>query len=665
MRREDWLQRLAGWLPSGAAADFDRWRRAGAAATERWRRYLEEIPEPDQTRWPGSWLRPKGNLSRGGLLLLLLIALLPLLSMVVRISAWPGVLGPGTGGTMLSSLAYDLNHWLSLRDISAEDREHVLYVLFVPTAAVLIAFARLALGIRVIGFRAILIAVGFQHSGIVPSVLLILVMVFVVASIRPVLVRMRLTYFPRIAVIMSVSVLVLVGALMVAPWVRSDALWSMAFFPVIVLGLMAEGIAKTIDRDSTLTAFWRTGMTIVIALGLAGLSLIPVLREFALEFPELVVTQIVLIVLIAEFLDLRLLQDWDAKLSEVAPPRLFPRGPALRIAVVRNRHRNGVIGQLGAPGQGGYRRRTVKHIVACLRQKGHTVNVLEGDMSLLANLRSFMPPNLLNGEPGGIVLNLAHGIQGEVAAAHVPAMLELAGLAYTGATPLGFTSTQDRLLAHALLRQHGLATPEYSLLCAPGSGLRSLQYPVVVRPRTATGRRPRVASNRQQLIEAVAQIAHRDGVASVVEPFVAGREIEVAVLGNQPARCMPLVEVLPGRAGRVCPAVLDAPLAAAVRSAALAAFRACNCRDYAVVQLRLPQAGAPVIVGLETTAVLEPGATFEVAAATAGLAFADLVELIVGIARERYRPEPGAAGTAVGPVSATPGDGSGGELVAG
>ncbi len=664
MRPPNWAQRLTGLFSFLTVAELERYRRAVAMRLGQWREFLDATPDPGRTRWPGSWLRPKGNISRGGLLLLLLIALLPLLSMIVRISAWPGVLGPGTGGTLLSSIAYDLNQLLSLRNVSPADRDYILYVLFVPTGAVLIAFARLTLGIRVIGFRSILIAVGFQQSGILPSVLLIVVMVFVVASLRPMLVRVRLTYYPRVAVIMSVSVLMLVGALILAPWVHSDMLWSVAFFPVIVLGLMAEGIAKTIDRDSTLTAFWRMGSTIAIALLLTAISRLPLLREIAIEFPELVVTKIVMIVLIAEFLDLRLLQDWDAKLSGVAPPRLFSRGPSLRIAVVRNRHRNGIIGRLGAPSRGGYRRRTVKRIVECLREQGHTVQVVEGDMSLLSNLREFLAPNLLSGQPGGIVLNLAHGIQGNVAAAHVPAMLEMSGLAYSGPTPLGHVCTQDRVVAYALLRQSGLATPEFSVVCEPGSDCRRLQYPVVVRPRTASGRRPRIAASRQQLIEAVTHIARRDGQAGVIEPFVAGREIEVAVLGNDPPRCLPLVEVLPGRAGRVCPAVLDAQLAAAARVAALTAFRACNCRDYALVQLRLPPAGPPVVVGVEATTVLEQGETFEVAGAAAGLQFSGLIERIVGIARERYRPEPGPASRAVGPVRAAPGGGSGGQLVA-
>jgi D-alanine-D-alanine ligase len=660
-----WAQRLAGWGSALRALDADQYRRAFGARLAHWREFLEGTPVADATRWPASWLRPKGNLSRGSLLVLLLIALLPLLSMIARISAWPGALGSGFTGTLLPAIGHDLDQLFSLRNIAPVDRDYVIYVLFVPTAAVLITLARLTFGIRVIGFRAILIAVGFQQTGIVPSLVLILVVVLVVLGVRPFLVRTRLPYHARAAVILSISVVILLSALLVAPWVRSETIWSMAFFPVIVLGLLTEGIAKTIDRDSPLTALWRATMTIAIALALAGISQLPFLREITIEFPELVLTQIVMIVLISEFLDLRLLHDWDAKLSGMAPPRLFSPVSALRIAVVRNRYRNGIIGRLGVPSRGGYRRRSVRRVVECLNERGHSVEVVEGDMSLLSSLSGFMPPHLLTGQPGGLVFNLAHGIQGDLAAAHVPAMLEMSGLAYTGPTPLGHACTEDRVVMRTLLRQAGVATPDFRLINDAADDCRDLHYPVFVGPRIASARRRRIARNRQQLLDEIARLARREGRGCIVEPVIAGRRIEVAMLGNSPARCLPLVETLPGAAGRVCPAVLDAKLAAAARAAASAAFRACNCRDYALVEICITPGGLPVVLGVTTAGVLEQDAAFEVAAAAAGLAFAGLIDRIVDIARERYRPEPAAGSQAVVPVRDAGSGQNGGQLVAG
>jgi D-alanine-D-alanine ligase len=639
--------------------DLERYRRALRLRLAHWRAFLAATPQPGATRAPASWLRPKGNISRGGLLILLVIAVLPLLVMILRVSSWPGVLAEGGG--LLQSVGHDLNTLLSLRNIAPSDRDRVLYLLFVPTGAVLIALARITFGVRVIGFRSILLSIGFQHSGIVASMILIAVVVAVVLGIHPLLTRVQLTRYARAAVILSVSVLILVLAFMAAPWFRSELLWSVAFFPVIALGLMTEGIAKTVDRDSGLTAMWRAGMTIAIALVLAGISQVPVLREIAIEFPELVITQIVVVILIAEFLDLRLLQDWDARLSGMAPPRLFSPSPALRLAVVRNRHATGIIARLGAPARGGYRRRSVSRLVECLRQRGHSVIVVEGDMTLLGQLRDFMPAHPMSGLPGGLVVNLAHGIQGDVAAAHVPAMLEMSGLAYTGPTPLGQVCAEDRIVMRTLLRQAGLATPEARLVRHPADDCRDLLYPVVVGPRAGAGARRRIARNRQQLLDVIARLTRRDGQQVVVEPLVAGKQVVVPVLGNAPARCLPIVGILPGRAGAECPAALDAGVAAATRAAALKAYRACNGRDFALVEVCVTPTGTPVVMGVDASGALEQDGPFEIAARAAGLSFTDLLDLLIDVARERYRPEPEPGSTA---AAAARGENRG-QLVAG
>lgn len=606
----------------------------------RLREYLAEgvTSDPDSPL-AVRWLRPKGNLTRAELMLLLLAAALPLLIMLARISALPGVLSPGMNGSLLQTVGHDLSMMLSLQDVPAGDRDRVLYMLLLPMSAMLIAFTRLTLGIRMIGFRAILISVGFQESGIVPSVILICVMVAVVLTIRPSLVRLQLPYLARVSVIMCTSVVVLITSLLVAPWINSSVLWDVAFFPVIVLGLLAEGIAKTLDRDSGLTAMWRAGMTVAIALVLAGIAQISIVREIAILFPELVITQIVAIILISEFLDFRLLQDWDAKLSSVAVPRLFGDASALRVAVVRNRRSSGVIGRLGPPSRKGTSRRDVRRIVTALREKGHLVKLLEGDISLFSKLRDFIPEHPSSGRPGGIVFNLAHGLQGDAPAAHVPAMLEMSGVAYTGPTPTGQIQALDRLTADVLLAQAGVATAGPRPTSAIDGATGDPGFPLVVKPRHAARYKLRIARNQKQLDEALRLVARRDRQAAVVESLVEGIEIRVALVGNDAVECLPLVQVdAPDSENpMVCPAPLEAELALQVRETAIAAFQALSCRDYALLNVVVPSNGPPCVVDIDTVGVFAEAGAFELAAEVAGYGFADLIDRVLAVARDRYR----------------------------
>ena len=122
--------------------------------------------ESDASLAPAStWFRPKGNLTTGELTFLLTLATLPLVMVIVRVLSLPDVLSAEFSGTWFSVVGSELSSMLSLHDIPAGDRASVLYMLFLPTSALLIAIVRLTLGIRVIGFRAILISVGFQRAG--------------------------------------------------------------------------------------------------------------------------------------------------------------------------------------------------------------------------------------------------------------------------------------------------------------------------------------------------------------------------------------------------------------------------------------------------------------------------------------------------------------------
>ncbi len=602
----------------------------------------QESAEPHSTRgWPASILRPKGNLSNQELSGLLILAGLPLVIVLVRILSLPDVFGSSLSGTWIPSIGGSLNQALSLQEIPAGDRNSVLYMLFLPISALIIAIARLTFGIRVIGFRAILISVGFQESGIVPSLILIGVVVMIIVGVRPALQRIRLPGTARLSVIMSIGVLVLVAALLLAPWTRSEMLWRVAFFPVIVLGLLAENIAKTMDQNSGLVAVWRTGMTIGIAMLIAGLSQIPVLREIVIQFPELVITEIILIILVSEFLDLRLFQDWDSSLSGMAIPRLFAAPDSLRIAIVRNRKQNGVIDRMGAQARLGYSRGAVRRISASLREHGHTVERFEGDMTLFSKLREFIPPHPRTREPGGIVLDLSSGIQGEAAKGHVAAMLEMAGILYIGSGPFGRMVASDRVVGSQLLRAAGIATPDVRIVTRRREPLEGLTYPVVVRPRHSSILRPRIVREQEKLDASIRRIQRRNEPEAIVEQYIVGREIEVALIGNDPVECLPLVEFKPDSGERICPAQVDPETEDRICGAARAAFRTLGGRDAARVRIRLSRSGTPYVITLESLGGLEEGETFERAAAAAGLPFSVVMNRIVAAATTRCRDDAG------------------------
>ena len=585
---------------------------------------------PPSGRW--TLIRPKGNIGPSALAVILALGGLPLLLAFCRMLALPGESVSIFGLGPLRALGAALDQWVTLDWIPPADRGSILYLLLLPTGALLIAFTRLTLGVRVLGFRAILIAIGFKASGFVPSLALLLVVGLTILTIRPWIRRIGLPLYARVAVILCLSVTIMVAALLVAPWMHSDAVWGVAFFPVIIMAMLAEGIAKTLEQDDAMTAAWRAGWTIAIALVILGVD--AVIAPVILQFPELILTELISILLIAEFMDLRLMESGPERLSALLAGAGWRSTPRPKIAVVRNRDSTGCVGRLGVPAPGKYGKHSVQRPVDALREQGFQVKVLEGDMTLLRELGGVLPPNASRGTPGGIVLNLATGMQGEGRFSHVPAMLEMAGIPYTGPGPIALARLADRSTLLALLAQASIPVPRWQVISDPGETV-SLDFPLSVRPRFEPDAPKIVVRRRKTLRAAVREIRRHYAQPTVVEQVVHGRKIHASLLGNGALECLPLVES--GETdGKTCPAPIEEAQAERLRETVRKAYAIAGCRDYARIDVRLSAFGEPVVVDIRWVDVFERRGAFVSAAAEAGYTFPALMRRIVDEAAKRY-----------------------------
>jgi D-alanine-D-alanine ligase len=359
----------------------------------------------------------------------------------------------------------------------------------------------------------------------------------------------------------------------------------------------------------------------------------------------------------------------------------------MKVAVVRNRAREGVINRFGQPCPEVYGKRSVQMTLDALRAGGHRVAVLEGDKNLLAHLEAFMPPDAETGRPGGMVFNMAYGIQGQSRYTHVPAMLEMAGVPYTGAGPLGHTVSLDKVVTKILMQNAGVPTPNFKVMNRTDMDDSGLTFPLIVKPRhESTSYGLHLAENRQELEEAVLSVVSEYQQNTLVEEYIDGREVAVGLLGNQPAECLPLVEFdfgdrsvkavtwndkyhkHPDETARLCPAPVDEQLAARLRELSRVTFSACYCRDYSRVDIRIDRSGNPFVLEINSMASLGEGGAFVLAAKTAGYTFSGLVCRILDVAHERYfgvpaprdtratRPtdEPSCSAPGIGPSQVAP-----------
>ncbi len=315
---------------------------------------------------------------------------------------------------------------------------------------------------------------------------------------------------------------------------------------------------------------------------------------------------------------------------------------------------------------------TTDAIIAALQAAGHRATLLEGDLSLPDRLRALQPE---------ICFNLCEGHWGASRESHVPALLEMLRLPYTGADVLGLALTLDKPMTKRVLAYHDLATPPFQVFQRADEPLEpGLRFPLFVKPsREGSSLGISGSSIVRTEAELRAQLKaqlRRFQQPILVEHYVRGREVTVGVLGNAGddgaapegigkrsssapgLRVLPPLEVhvthYPGGEDGVytggiksepgeeyfftCPAQLPDEQAARLQELAAEVFRVTGCRDVARVDFRLDAdaAGTPCVLEVNALPGLCPGYSDLVLAAEAGgLDYAGLINAILDAACHR------------------------------
>jgi D-alanine-D-alanine ligase len=245
-----------------------------------------------------------------------------------------------------------------------------------------------------------------------------------------------------------------------------------------------------------------------------------------------------------------------------------------------------------------------------------------------------------------VVFLALHGGTGEDG--HVQAVLDLAGLAYTGSNHTASAAAMDKDLSKRLFRAAGVPTADW--LMAPvreRDVAERLGWPVVVKANKQGSSVGLSIVRRAEDLQAAVELAGRFDDEVMIERFVPGRELTVGILEGEP---LPVGEiVMPGEifdyqakyqqggAREIFPAELPAAAAAALQQLAVRAHEALKLGAYSRIDFRLdPQGGfwcleANSLPGMTATSLLPQ------AARVAGIGFPDLCERICRAALAKPR----------------------------
>jgi D-alanine-D-alanine ligase len=241
-----------------------------------------------------------------------------------------------------------------------------------------------------------------------------------------------------------------------------------------------------------------------------------------------------------------------------------------------------------------------------------------------------------------------HGGRGEDGT--IQALLDLAGVPYTGSGHLPSALAMDKDLSKHLFRAYGVGTANWLMATDRSSPVRAadveraLGWPVIVKPsKQGSTVGLSIVKQEGELAPAIAEAFEHDDEV-MIEQFIAGRELTVGILGGE---ALPVGEIIPkheiydyeckytaGMAEEIFPAPLTAEQTASVQMQARQAFAALKLGGCARIDFRMSASGDFYCLEANTLPGMTATSLIPQAAVAAGIPFPELCERIALLATE-------------------------------
>lgn len=246
-----------------------------------------------------------------------------------------------------------------------------------------------------------------------------------------------------------------------------------------------------------------------------------------------------------------------------------------------------------------------------------------------------------------VVFNAVHGQYGEDGI--LQGALELLGIPYTGAGVLSSAMAMDKGISKRIFLSAAIPTPR-SLLFTKADLNRDLvaeiindfSIPVVVKSASqGSSIGVVIVEDVGNLSNAIKQ-AFQYSSTILIEEFIRGRELTVAVWGKGEPKALPVIEIVPysgrydyhskytkGATEYIVPAKLADEITLQVQKVALEAFTILGCCGIARVDIMLDSDNNPYVLEVNTIPGMTATSLVPKAAAAAGISFPDLCEKLL------------------------------------
>ncbi len=304
---------------------------------------------------------------------------------------------------------------------------------------------------------------------------------------------------------------------------------------------------------------------------------------------------------------------------------------------------------------------TEGHVVNALREIGHHVRIMGVGYDIQAIVHE------LTTHPPDMIFNLTEQFRDDrILDKNVAGLLELMKIPFTGAGASGLMLCRDKGLCKQILGLHKIRIPKF-LILPPGRTVhapKGFPYPAVVKPIYEDASdgisNASIVKNDEEMLDRSRFVHQRWNQLAIIEEYIEGRELYVAVIGNKRLTALPPREIRFGDNTGDGPVIatsrvkwnkeyrdkwkigygfaqLSDELAARISRVCKKVYRLLKIHDFGRIDIRVTPENKIIILEANPNPDLAYGEDVAEAASKGGLEYRVLIDRIVRGALQRYQ----------------------------
>lgn len=243
-----------------------------------------------------------------------------------------------------------------------------------------------------------------------------------------------------------------------------------------------------------------------------------------------------------------------------------------------------------------------------------------------------------------VVFIAMHGPFGEDG--KIQGMLDTLGIKYTGSQVAASAIGMDKILFRKIMKVENLPIPIYVVISKSERKInigRLKKLPYFVKPYDQGSSVGASIVRRRRDLKKALKLAFSFSDKALVDEYIKGMEVTCSVLGNENAKALPVIEIIPKKgdffdyeskytesgSDEIVPARISKKLTREIQKLSIKVHKAIGARGFSRVDFILKENKYPIILEINTIPGLTPMSLLPKAARASGLSYSKLLDKII------------------------------------